>query len=398
MEQIITEGDRFFATALRLIRNARESVYLDMYIFQDDEIGRLFRAALLRKARQGLRVHLVYDGVGSSQTPDGFWEPLRAAGVVVAPYVPLRRSLLPRGRVHTVWFWTWFKLFFLRRNHRKILICDDREALTGGFNIKRQNSRKYEGTGRWLDTMYRTDLPPIVRELIQIHMDSLRRAHWPRKDLKTWRRKRVREAILYPYSLRRRAVSISRKFSRRLILRILPSGHSVFIMSIPRALKRRIRKANRRIYLMFPYFVPYGGFIRLLARKARAGVDVRIYLSTTSDSSWIQAISLYQARKLHEDGVQVFLFHGQERPGDPARFNHSKVVLIDDWAGTGSSNFDSRSFQLNLEIFVLRYRPGFLEEVRRFFAWVESFSEPGDPISLPASWRARVLYPFRRFL
>lgn len=389
MERIITEGDEFYATALRMIRGAARSVYVGMYIIQDDEIGRTILKALAARARAGLRVHLVFDAVGSSAVPPETWETLRASGAVVLAYLPFRRSRLRRPLRTSVGWWRWLQLYFLRRNHRKIFIFDERVAMTGGFNITRECSRKYYGEARWQDVMYLTDLEPVVRELIAIHLDSMRRAYRPGLDLRTAHHKRVREAILYPPAPR--------------ALPWLPdlfyeSDARVRSMGIARSLKQRIRRSRRRVYLMFPYFIPYGGFIRLLARKAAAGLDVRIYLSRVSDLPWIQEITLYHAAKLHRQGVRVFLFHGGERPGAPARFNHSKAVLVDAWAGTGSSNFDGRSFQLNLETFVWRHRPEFLARFEEYFAWCESHSEPGDEVSLKSGWRARLLHPFRRFL
>ena len=398
MERILVEGDQFYATALRSIRNARHSVYFDMYIFQSDEIGRLFRAALTRAAQKGLRVHVVFDAVGSGDTPDAFWKPLSAAGALVFAYLPFRRSRLFRPNAGRAGLWTWFKIYFLRRHHRKIIIIDDHLAMTGGFNVMRECSRKYYGPARWLDTMYLTDLEPVVRELSQIHLDSLRRARWPQIDLRSRTHKRVKEAILFSgSSVTPSAASLA--WPARLLFRLLPPRPpGVHVMGIPRALKRRLRVARRRIYLCFPYFIPYGGFLRLLARRARQGVDVRVYLSALSDSPWIQEITLYQAKKLYREGVRVYLYHGREHEGDPYRFNHSKVVLIDGWAGTGSSNFDSRSFQLNLETFVLRRRPDFLGELERFFDYLERFSEPGTEKNLRTGLRARLLHPFRRFL
>lgn len=436
MERFITEGDDFYESALAAIRAADSRVYLEMYIFADDEIGRRFHTALCVAAQAGRRIVVIYDRVGSFATPAAFWRELREAGVLVYAYHPL---ILRRPGDDPGFFAMWslvarwlraLRRGFLRRNHRKTLIVDDRIAFTGGFNIMRECSRSLSGPGRWLDTMFMTDRPILVHAIESYFRDSLRRIRGARReigaDLNTIR-KRAREAILFPaHAARSLALRLPRlripgrinarkkttaglrtdKRSRR-----LDPGYSR--MAIPRAFKKLLYHSERRIYLTYPYFVPYGGMLRLLHHKAAqmqaarrdgapaSGVDLRIYLSMISDLPWMRDITMLIAARLRKRGVPVYLYHGREHREMAPRFSHSKVALIDDWCGLGASNFDRRSMVLNLESLLLRHRAPFQKDVEDFFSYLEEHSvrlDASNQQEFKAGWRAYLLYPFRRWI
>lgn len=439
MEELITEGDEFYERALSAIRAAESTVYLEMYIFADDEIGREFQTALADAARAGRKVIVIYDRVGSFSTPAGFWRELSDAGVFVYPYLPGVSRWLRTGRGL---FRLWSRLAralralrrgFLRRNHRKTLIVDRRIAFTGGFNIMRECSRRIVGDERWLDTMYITDRPILAHALESYFRDTLQRIRGARRESGAdfdAVRKRVREAILYPAhaarALRLRLPALAlwngarvtydrnQAVKRKGLGPHRPGLSPGYVrMSIPRAFKKLLFHSRRRIWLTYPYFVPYGGMLRLLHRKAgvtrpfrgRANsvhsVDLRIYLSMVSDLPWMQDITMLIAERLRKRGVPVYLFHGRENAAMSARFSHAKLALIDDWTGLGASNFDRRSMVLNLESLLLRYRSPFQAEVEDFFAFLEKHSvrlDESNRDQFRPGWRAYLLYPFRRWL
>lgn len=417
MERFFTEGDDFYASAISAIRGAQDSVYLEMYIFQDDEIGRRFAAALVERARAGCKVIVIYDRVGSFATPEKFWQTLREGGVLVYAYHPTR--LNPRrpgfNIIQRIRNWLQFlRRAFLRRNHRKTLIVDERFAYTGGFNIMRECSREIVGVSRWLDTMYMTDRPVLTHALQTYFRDSLRRIYNARRETGEFVkpiRKRVREAILYPARAARDLPGLMPVLRKK--KRGLPRGY--VRMTIPRALKKLMHHSQRRIWLTYPYFVPYGAILRLLFRKAggrrldrirhverpTAVVDVRVYLSMVSDLPWMRDMTLLMAAILRRRGVRIYLFHGRETPQMEARFCHAKVALIDDWVGVGASNFDRRSFILNLELLLLRHGAPYQSDVERFFEFLERHSvllDESNQNEFRAGWRAYALYPFRRWI
>ncbi len=437
MERIYTEGDEYYADALTAIRGARERIWLDMYIFQDDPIGRRFREALVERASAGVAVIVVYDRIGSFLTPDDFWRPLSESGALTLPFRPWpweerRKQALVLRRGWTLYLWRIFSALryaFLRRDHRKLLIVDRSLAFTGGFNIMQENSREHYGETRWLDVMYATTIPEIVRALERIFLDTLRRIHRPEVESLDIERKRVAEAIIYPPWLAPEMQSLAEKRLRRMrrrqslarprlaarlealtpnILRNLGPNLRLRVerqsrlrasrTRVARALKRLIDRSRTRVQLMFPYFAPYGSLLRLLIRQVRRGVSVEVYLSEESDSAAINDVAFYIARRLHKHGVKIYVYHGRERPDGPARFCHAKVCVFDDWIGVGTANLDRRSLVLNLETLILRKRAALLEQIELFFTELKARSTPYSPERFPGGWRGSFLYRFRRFL
>jgi len=309
--ELISEGDRYYARALRAIRRARHTIQLMVYIWQDDAIGRLFLRALERKCRQNVRVMVVVDAVGSYELPGNFFRKLQEAGAQVHMHHRFRALS-----------WQWFR-FLIRRNHRKIIIVDNELAFTGGFNIMRECSRRFFGERRWLDLAMVSSHAGFVCELQMQFQDACRRA----SHLKWARRQLLRS--------RNRAILLTR------------CGAVSYSMS--RFLKRRLRQAKQQIVISVPYFVPYGFYYRILKRKLKRGISVEIILPESSDVPLVDGVSFYLARKLLQRGARIYLYHG---PGNERRFSHTKFYMFDGFAGTGSANYDYRSMVLNLDTLV----------------------------------------------
>jgi cardiolipin synthase len=147
--RLLCNGEQAFPAWLSAIAAARVRIAMEMYIFNDDRIGRRFAEALSQAARRGVAVRLLYDSVGCRHAPAAFFEQMRAAGVMAIPYHPYR---LWRPR-----FWT-----LLRRNHRKTLICDGEVAFTGGINISERWCSTHEGGGGWHDAAVEVRGPAVV--------------------------------------------------------------------------------------------------------------------------------------------------------------------------------------------------------------------------------------------
>lgn len=353
--ELISEGDRYYARALRAMRRARHSIQLMVYIWQDDEIGRLFLRAIERKCRQNVRVTVVVDAVGSYELPGNFFRSLQAAGAQVHMHHRFRALS-----------WQWFR-FLIRRNHRKIIIVDNELAFTGGFNIMRECSRRYFGERRWLDLAFVSAQTGFVRHLAAQFRDACRRAShekWARRQLL---RSRNRAILLG----RRRAVSYS----------------------MSRYLKRRLRQARQQIVISVPYFIPYGFYYRILKRKLKRGISVEVLLPESSDVPFVDGVSFYLARKLLKLGAQIYLYHG---PGVERRFSHTKFYMVDGFAGTGSANYDYRSMVLNLDTLVFT-RAG-NPQWRQLSDDMKRFSRLAAEADLRPGLFTRLLLPFRWLL
>jgi cardiolipin synthase len=307
--ELLTEGDVYYARMLRAIRGARRHVQIMMYIWQNDRIGRLFLNALERKCRQGTQVTIVIDAIGSFDLPRTYFAPLQRLGASV--YMHHRWQVLS---------WQWLR-YLIRRNHRKLLIVDDKVAFTGGFNLMREASLRHFGHGRWLDVGFVTRAQQPVLQLRRQFQNACRRAS-------------------------------HRRWATRLLLRsqnkvILFSGRRAISFSMSRWLKRRLRKAHKKIVIAVPYFVPYGFYWRILVRKLKRGVAVDIILPARSDVAWVDRLSFFLARRLLRKGANIYLYGS-----DDARFSHAKFYMIDGYSGTGSANYDYRSLVLNLDTLV----------------------------------------------
>src|SRR3954447_16152964 len=165
---LLRNGRETFPAWLAAIDAARERVSLEMYIFQDDSIGRRFAEALMAAAARGVTVRLLYDFVGCRDTPASFFQQLRAGGVHTIAY-------------HKYRFWRPRFWGLIRRNHRKTLVCDGTVAFTGGVNIADAWVAPEDGGGGWHDATVRVEGPGggargggVAREGLPAHLEPPR--------------------------------------------------------------------------------------------------------------------------------------------------------------------------------------------------------------------------------
>ena len=309
--RLLRNGNEAFPAWLEAIAGALSRVSLEMYIFNDDKIGRRFADALSQAARRGVEVRLLYDAVGCRHAAPGFFEAMRQAGVWAVPYHPYRF-----WRPH---FWT-----LIRRNHRKTLVCDGEVAFTGGINISDMWSPESEGGAGWHDAAVEVRGPAVAA------IEAVLLRTW------NWRAKR---------RLRLKASRLSRPFpSGPVPLAVIANREVVDRFAIRRAALHAIRASLSRVYLASPYFVPDPGFLRSLANAAKRGIDVRILVPKHSDTQSVDLASRATFSRLLPAGVRIFQHHPVV---------HTKALLVDDgFVSLGSYNIDHRSLVYNLELVV----------------------------------------------
>lgn len=296
--RLFIEGDELYAAMLASIASARHSIKLESYIFADDEIGRRFAIALGERARAGVQVLVNIDAAGSL-----FWASRR-----------LERMLADDG-VQVHWFhrWSWRDPWrYNRRNHRKLLVTDQRVGFLGGFNIHRENSREIYGEARWRDT--HVEVQGQLARNLQTLFDAF------------WRGQRRR----YPVMHSRKGDLITNHSHRgRRLLRNLYA--------------ERFGIARQRIWLTTPYFVPDIRTQRGLKDAARRGLDVRVMVPRKSDIPIAQWAAHAAYASLLRKGVKIYEYL--------PRILHAKTVVIDgSWSSVGTANIDYRSFFLNYEL------------------------------------------------
>lgn len=314
--ELFIEGDVLYAAMLESIAAARRSVRMESYIFAADEIGWRFAQALAERAGAGVDVRLHLDAAGARGASSG----------------ALERYLVEHGvRVKRFHRWDWRRpLRYNRRNHRKLLVIDERLAYAGGFNIHRQSSREFFGARRWRDThaAFSGDLAAGASALF----DAFWRGH------RRWMPARSGTGAA-------RLIPNSSRACRRLI-------HCLY--------SEAFASARERIYLSTPYFVPDLRTQRGLAAAARRGVDVRLLVPQASDvpvASWA-AQAVYAA--LIAAGVRVFEY--------TPRMLHAKTAVVDgSWAALGTANLDYRSFFVNYELVLALREPRLCARLEQHF-------------------------------
>jgi cardiolipin synthase A/B len=313
-------GDEIFPAMLSAIEAASQSVFLEIYTFEECPLGRAFREVLAHACGRGVRVCVLVDAIGSFMLSDHFWEPLRKAGGEVRWFNPIA---LKRVTI---------------RNHRKLLVCDGRTAFIGGFNV----SPEYEGDGvndGWWDVGMKIE-GPLATRLAASFEDMFARADFRHRHVTRWREFRAKQTVALPPE------------------QILFSGPGRGQSPLKRALRRDLAGA-KNVQLMVAYFLPSWRLRRDLMRVVRRGGRVQLILAGKSDVqlSKLAAQSLY--RQLLRKGVEIYEYQPQ--------ILHAKLFIVDDVVYAGSSNLDARSLQINYEL-MIRFQDGeMIRQAREIF-------------------------------
>ena len=338
--ELLRGGDALFPAMISAIRNARHEVWLATYIFHDDAAAMAVAVALERAARRGVRVRVVIDGFGAHDDLAVVEPRLRAAGIAVTVFRPLKR-------------WShWLQPGQLRRLHMKLCVVDGEVGFVGGINVIDDHIDLNHGHTELprLDFAVRA-VGPVVRP-----MEQAVRAMWSRSWFgRDWQQEmrllmhterpvqRLR-GLLRQMRLTRRGHRVARLDEAQ------PPVQAAFVVrdnlrqrrTIERAYIDAIRSARQRIWLICPYFYPGQEFRRALCKAAQRGVQVRLLMQGKPD----YRIAAMAARVLYEELMR----HGIEIYEYLPAFLHAKVMLVDDhWATVGSSNIDPISLLLNLE-------------------------------------------------
>ncbi|MEI6564708.1 MAG: phospholipase D-like domain-containing protein [bacterium] len=315
-------GDAFYQALLSEIGKATHSVLLETYIFENGDPGDDFHDALLAAVQRGVKVRVLLDAFGSMDLPSHYWSSVTAAGGKVAFFNPL--SL---GRIAF-------------RNHRKLLVCDNRVAFISGFNIAR--SEAGDGITRgWRDLGLRVTGPVV---------DDLAASFDRMFDVAGFRLPRLPRLLLRPRFLSRR------KKAQHPIL--LSSGPGFTDNTIKFTLQEDLRRA-RVIRIISAYFLPTRRLRKILIKAARQGADVQIITAGKTDV----ALSRYAGRSLYKRLLKAGV-HIQEYE---AQILHTKLIIADGVVYVGSANLDTRSLNINYELLV-RLDDGHLaHEARQIF-------------------------------
>ncbi len=295
-----------FQSIFAAVREAKELICLQFYIYRDDETGRELAAILKQKAAEGIAVYIIYDHFGSLFTPRSFWKELRREGIQIRASRPFKWSA-PFHYVH--------------RDHRKLIIIDGLKAFTGGINIAneyRGYQKRRKRTG-WRDTGIFLK-GPIVARLF----DDFRRS-W-----EIWKGDPIpprREMSSAHHGLPVMPIFASSARGRRRMRKLLSYS---------------INRAQKSIYLTTAYFTPSRRMVHILERAVARGVDVKLVLPGKSDVSAAHFAGRAFFSRLLKAGVEIYTYSGV--------ILHAKTYVFDEsWSIIGSANLDFQSLRRNDE-------------------------------------------------
>ncbi len=339
---------------LAAIRGARHSVRLEMYIFRADAMGDAFRDALVEARHRGTRVQVLLDAWGSHELPDDYWAPLTRAGGEFRWFNPLR---LDRA---------------IFRNHRKLLVCDEVTAFTGGFNI----GAEYDGDGvttGWRDLGLQV-AGPLAAVLAKTFDAMFARADHEHPRLPRWLRRRKRDEPLHS--------------SHADILLEAPSLRRNPIVQL---LVEDIQRA-RQVDIATAYFLPTWRLSRALLHVARTGGRVRLLLPGKTDVAVSQLATRAFYAPLLRAGVQIYEYQPQ--------ILHAKLAVVDSVAYAGSANLDQRSLHINYELLLRLPDVTLATEARVIFDDMLQHARPVQPEAWRREWSfwERIKSHWARFL
>jgi cardiolipin synthase len=368
---LLEDGRATYAAMLKAIRAAKHHVHFEMYIFEGDEVGREFADAMMERRRAGVTVRLIYDAVGSSNTPKEFFKEMEDAGVQVLEFNPVTAAaVLSKGTG------------IQNRDHRKLVLVDGRIAFIGGINI----SSVYGGMSGPLGSGGRAsasgtrigsrgdptltderpwrDLQAQIEGPVVADFQKAFAGHWEK-----YKKEKIEGAEYFPV-LTPQGPLVVRAMADS------PSENGVSLLYV--ALISAIDHADLEVRIINAYFVPHPQLREALQRAARRGVEVRLILPGRSDVPLVY----YAGRSYYEEllaaGVRIY-----ERK---SRVLHAKSATVDKvWTTVGSTNLDWRSLLYNEELNAVILGSDFAGQANAVF---DKDLAHSDEITL-AGWKAR---------
>ncbi len=303
--QLLVDGGEIFSAMLASIRGAQSQIFLEMYLVESGVLLDQFIDALTDAAQRGVNIYLLFDGYGARGLSGRDRQRIIQAGIHLATYNPLRFGKIRRN---------------LLRDHRKLLLVDTAQAFVGGMGLTDDFDAEASPHTYWHDVAVGIEGPVVL--------------DWCAMFCRNWHSWAKQHSSPVPGA---DSIDMPAGQAGR-----VAGGRHFGALSIHHFFLKRIRNAERRVWMMTAYFVPSRSLLRALRKAARHGVDVRLLLpgAKTDHPAVRYAGQRYYYALLHA-GVRIFEYQ--------PRFLHAKVLLCDDWVSLGSSNMDSWNLRWNLE-------------------------------------------------
>ncbi len=304
--EIITDGHRKFELLMKDLKNARESIHMEYFLFGNDSGSRAVKELLMKKAREGVEVRFIHENIANITILPGYYNEMKNAGVQVVKFNNPRPHLL--NLITSLNY----------RNHRKIVVVDGRIAYTGGMNI----SNKY--FTKWRDTHLRIT-GNAVASLQYVFLDS-------------W--------LTSGGGLDRKFIDyfpVAEAEPADKLMQVVADEPNLQWPVLQMSYEWVIHNSKKYFWIQTPYFVPPIGVMDALKSAALSGVDVRLMIPAKADAPHMGPANESFFTECLEAGIKIY-----QRGGE---FIHSKTFVCDDYLSSiGTANMDYRSFNINYEV------------------------------------------------
>ena len=326
---VFNDGNEKFNDLIHEIRNAKKFIHIQYYIIKTDELFEKILDELIKKAKEGVEVRVLYDGMGGRNLKKKTIKKMKQNGIQTGIFFPaILGRLQPR---------------FNYRNHRKIAVIDGKYAYVGGFNIGKEYIGKDKKFGYWRDTHLKIKGVAVLDLQIRFILDW----NYATKEnlIKNEKYMQIDDAI---------------NTEGEVGIQIVSSGPDSTSQTIRDNYLRLINKAEKSIYIHTPYFIPDESVLTALTIAAKSGIDVRLMIPCKPDHPFVYWSTHSFAGDLVMAGARVFKYEDG--------FLHAKGIMIDgEVCSYGTANMDMRSFALNFEVNAVIYNSDVTEELESQF-------------------------------
>jgi cardiolipin synthase len=317
---VFTNGESKFEALINDLKAAKHHIHLQYYIFLDDSIGKTIQTLLIEKARQGIKIRILYDDVANWKVKKTFYKEMEAAGIELTAFLQVRFPLLT-SKVNY-------------RNHRKVVVIDGQIGYIGGMNIADRYLQS-----NWRDTHLRVEGRGVLG------MQSAFLIDWysSGKDL-------IKDAVYFP-----ELPALTDN-----LMQIVTGSPISTQRTLLQATIQIITRANKYVYIQTPYFLPEDSLVQALQLSALSGVDVRLMVPADPDTLFVSVAAESYYEEMLRSEVKIYALKNA--------FLHAKMIVCDDFLTViGSANMDFRSFEHNFEINAYIYDAVLANQMKAIF-------------------------------
>lgn len=325
---IYTDGNEKFNALIEDLKQAQDFIHIQYYIIKNDVLFNRMKEVLVQKVKEGVEVRILYDGMGSRTVKQKYWRELKKTGIEIAEFFPAFLK-----RIH---------LRINYRNHRKIVVIDNRVGYVGGFNIGREYIGLDDKFGYWRDTHLRVEGSAVLGLELRFVLD--------------WNYAAGKNLL----QNQKYFEGIQPGYRDNCAIQIISSGPDSAEKSIRNTYVRLIHKAKKSIYIQTPYFIPDETMLTALQIALRSGVEVNIMIPCKPDHPFVYWATYSYIGELVMAGANCYRYD--------KGFLHAKGMIADeDVFCYGTANMDIRSFGLNFEVDAVVYDKKKVREMIELF-------------------------------